>query len=582
MTPPKLTTAPGRPCLVGIDLGTTNSLVAVLQDGLPVVIPNAVGEALTPSAVSIGDDGEVLVGAAALARAASHPERTATAFKRDMGTDRRYSLGGRSLTPPELSAMVLRALRQDAEAALGRTVDEAVITVPAYFDELQRRATRDAAAIAGLKVERIINEPTAAALAYGLHQRDRELRIAVLDLGGGTFDVTVLEIIEGVIEIRSTAGDTRLGGEDFVDTLAEIVVEKAGRVELREDRRAWAVVRAAVEAAKRRLSAAVETEVLVVEAPVSRGKPLSLTLPLTREVAESAWAPLTVRLRAPVLRALRDAGLGADAIDEVLLVGGATRMPCVARLAAELFGKMPLRVLPPDEAVAYGAAVQAALKGRDAAVEDMVVTDVAPFSMGVATASRVGVQTIDGLFTPIIERGTVIPASRSRLFSTMGDNQTHINLEVFQGEHALCRDNRKLGELKLGPLLPRPAGQVAVEVRFSYDLNGLLEVDTFVPDTGQKKSLLLEQTPGRLSAEQIAEARRNLERLKFHPREALPNTTALARGEALFVQLTGSAREELAGEMTRFRHALETQDPEGIDEARERLVALTAALSRSA
>jgi len=568
-----------RPLVIGIDLGTTNSLAAVLQAGEPVTIPNALGEHLTPSAVSVLESGELLVGAAALARQATHPSATATAFKRDMGTDRRHVLGGRSFTPQELSALVLRSLRQDVETALGRAVDEAVITVPAYFDELQRRATRDAASIAGLAVERIINEPTAAALAYGLHQRAREFRAVVLDLGGGTFDVTVLEVMEGVIEIQSSAGDSRLGGEDFVDALAEVVAAEGGPSGLRDDARAWAALRAACERAKRRLSSAPEAEVVLAEVPLDGGRSLSLRHVVTRERAERAWAPLLRRMEAPLSRALRDAELTPERVDEVLLVGGATRAPCVVRLAAELFGRMPLRNLPPDEAVAYGAAVQAALKSRDEAVQDLVVTDVAPFSMGIATASVMGRQHISGLFTPVLERGTVIPASRSQRFSTIDANQKFIKVEVYQGEHALCRENRQLGEFTVGPLPPKPAGRVSIDVRFTYDLNGLLEVEATVPDTGQKTSVALEQVPGRLTADQITQARRAMERLKFHPREALPNATALARAEALFAELTGTPRELLAQHMTALRLALESQDAAVIAEAREQLTALMASLT---
>jgi molecular chaperone HscC len=569
------------PLVIGIDLGTTNSLVAVLQAGKPVAIPNAVGEHLTPSAVSVLENGELLVGAAALARQVTHPADTATAFKRDMGTDRRHVLRGKSFMPQELSALVLRSLRQDVEAAFGRPVDEAVITVPAYFDELQRRATRDAATIAGLKAERIINEPTAAALAYGLHQRAREFRAVVLDLGGGTFDVTVLEVMEGVIEIQSTAGDSRLGGEDFVDAMAELVAAESGRADLRGEARAWAALRAACERAKRRLSAAPQAEVVLAEVPLDRERALSLRHALARENVERAWAPLLRRMEAPIARALRDAGAAPERVDEVLLVGGATRTPCVIRLAAELFGRMPLRNLPPDEAVAYGAAVQAALKVRDESVQDLVVTDVAPFSMGVATASAMGRQTIAGLFSPVLERGTVIPASRIQRFQTVHPDQRLIKIEVFQGEHSLCRENKKLGEFTVGPLPARPAGHVPIDVRFTYDLNGLLEVEATVPDTGQTASVVLEQIPGRLSADEIAQARRAMDRLKFHPRDTLPNATALARAEALFIELTGPAREALAQQMSAMRLALETQDPALIADAREQLTVLLARLSSS-
>ena len=568
-----------RPLVVGIDLGTTNSLAATLQAGEPVTIANALGEHLTPSAVSVLTNGDLLVGAAALARQGTHPAETATAFKRDMGTDRKLAVGTRSFTPQDLSALILRSLRQDVEIAFGRPVDEAVITVPAYFDELQRRATQDAATIAGLKVERIINEPTAAALAYGLHQRAREFRAVVLDLGGGTFDVTVLEVMEGVIEIQASAGDTRLGGEDFVDALADRVVIESHREELRQDARAWAALRAACERAKRRLSTAEEAEVVLFEVPVDSGRPLSLRHPLARSRAEEAWDPLLRRMEAPVLRALRDARVKIEQIDEVLLVGGATRTPAVIRFAARVFGRMPLRTLPPDEAVAYGAAIQAALKIRDDAVKDVVVTDVAPFSLGISTGSIVGRQAIGGLFTPILERGTVIPASRVRTFQTLEQNQKHIAVQIFQGEHALCRENRKLGEFNIGPLRSGPAGAVSIEVRFTDDLNGLIEVEAVVPSTGQRESMLLERTPGRLTAKQISDARRDMERLKFHPREALPNTTALARAEALFSELTGPPRDILAAKMTALRLAIETQEPARISSAREGLMALMPALT---
>ncbi|MFT3773629.1 MAG: Hsp70 family protein [Minicystis sp.] len=568
--------------IVGIDLGTTFSLVSVLRDGVPVVLPNAVGELLTPSAVSVTDDGTVLVGAPARARATTHPTRTALAFKRDMGTTRTYQLGDRKMTPPELSALVLGALKRDAEAALGCPIEEAVITVPAYFGDLQRQATRDAGAIAGLKVERIINEPTAAALAYGLHERHREMRAVVLDLGGGTFDVTVLEIIEGVVEIQASAGDARLGGEDFDEALAERFAARAKDRhgwDLKREPRAWARLREAAEDAKKRLSDSESTSIALVDLPLGDRRTGNLELTLTRDEAEETWAPLLDRVRAPITRALRDASLGPDRIDEVLLVGGSTRMPCIARLAAQMFGRLPLRKLPPDEAVAMGAAVQAALKSGDAAVEDMVVTDVAPFTMGIATGTHLGRQLVSGLFSPILERGTVIPASRVERYATMGDMQKEIRIEVFQGEHSLVRDNQKLGEY-LVKVTPRPAGEESIEVRFTYDLNGILEVETTIGSTGKKEVLVIEKTPGRMTAADVKAAREAMARLKLHPRDALPNTTALARADALYVELSGPNREELGHAIAMLRAALETQDEKEIAPRRERLIALVSALKR--
>jgi molecular chaperone HscC len=569
--------------IVGIDLGTTYSLVAVMQAGRPVVLPNALGESLTPSAVSVTEDGSVLVGAAARARATTHPHSTALAFKRDMGLDRVYELGAVKLRPPELSAMVLEALKRDAEAALGHPVTEAVVTVPAYFNDAQRQATRDAASIIGLKVERIVNEPTAAALAYGLHQRHRELKAVVIDLGGGTFDVTVLEILEGVIEIQSSSGDVQLGGEDFDEQLAGLIARRAGEekaLDVRADGVSWARVRAAAEQAKRQLSEQPSATVALYELPAGGGRTVDFEATITREQAEAAWAPLLERLVGPIQRALRDAGLRPEQVGEVLLVGGATRMPCVAHLVAKLFGRLPLRTLPPDEAVACGAAVQAALKAGDASVEDMVVTDVAPFTLGIAAAARFGKQVVGGIFEPIIERGTVIPCSRVKRFFTMTDYQKQIQVTVFQGEHSLCQENQKLGEYLIAGLEPKLAEQVGVDVRFTYDLNGILEVDMSIVGTERSESLLIESAPGRLGPDELQEAREAMARLKFHPRDALPNATALARADALFVESRGAAREMLGEAIAKMRAALESQDAGEIAAWRERLQSLIGNLRR--
>jgi molecular chaperone HscC len=569
--------------IIGIDLGTTYSLAAILQGDKPVVLPNAIGELLTPSAVSLGDDGTVLVGAAARARATTHPARTALSFKRDMGTDRKIQLGDRGFTPQELSALVLGSLKRDAEAALGRPVDEAVVTVPAYFGDAQRQATRDAGAIAGLSVERIINEPTAAALAYGLHERHREMKTVVIDLGGGTFDVTVLEILEGVIEIQASAGDTRLGGDDFDLALAEVVaeiIEREHRGAVRDEPQAWARIKDACEAAKKRLSDAEAARVALVDLPVGGGRTIQLELPLSRERAEQAWQPLLERMKPPIQRALRDASLRAEQIDEVIVVGGSTRMPCIAKLAAQLFGRLPLRTLPPDEAVALGAAVQAGLKAGDAALGDMIVTDVAPFSLGIDTAERLGRQAVSGLFSPIIERGTVIPASREQTFSTLYDNQDAIKFSVYQGEHSLVRDNTKLAEYTIRGLAPMPAGKHSIRVRFTYDLNGILEIDTTVEKTGKTETFVVEGSTHRLTPHQLKEARAAIARLKFHPREALPNTTLLARADALHVELTGHPRHVVRAAITGFQLALETQDEREIASAREQLAHLLDQLRR--
>ncbi len=561
--------------IVGIDLGTTNSLVGVLQAGQPVLLPNALGERLTPSAVAVDDDGSLLVGAAAKARAATHPESAALAFKRDMGTDATLRLGDREMSPVDLSALVLRALVKDAEEALGHPIDEAVITVPAYFGDAQRQATRDAGAIAGLTVERIVNEPTAAALAYGLHHLERELTAVVIDLGGGTFDVTVLEIMEGVIEIRASAGDARLGGEDFTDAILTLLADRARESHgLDADApKIRARLREAAERAKRQLSEVDRAELLL---PSLAGRDVAFDL--TRADVERAWAPLLARLRDPIRRALRDARLAPTDVDEVLMVGGASRTPCVVALAVELFGKRPHTELHPDEAVAQGAAIQAGLKAGDEAVDDLVVTDVAPFTMGISSGTKMGTRVVSGLFSPILERGTVIPASRVERFFTLEDGQTQLQVEVFQGEHSLCKDNQKLGEMLVTQLPHRRAGEAWVDVRFTYDLNGILEVEATVMDTGRVSHLVLERRPGKLSATQIERAREAMTRIKFHPRDSLPNRTALARADALYVETSGYERELLGQALGRLRAALETQDAALIDPAREALNALVAQL----
>jgi molecular chaperone HscC len=561
------------PTIVGIDLGTTYSLVSVLRDGRPEILPNALGEVLTPSAVSVDDKGIWLVGAAAKARAITHPASTIVAFKRDMGTDRTYVLGGSVYTPVQLSAMVLQELKRDAEAALGKPIDEAVITVPAYFGDKQRQATKDAAAIAGLKAERIVNEPTAAALAYGLHQRDRDMRVCVLDLGGGTFDVTVLTIADGIVEIQASAGDARLGGEDFTDAihswLNDAIHAQFGQTPPAKSHDA-ARIRDAAESAKKALGEAEEVRVAVPHL-VLAGQERDFATTINRTQAASAWSALIERMRSPILRALRDAKSLPSAIDEVLLVGGATRMRPVVELATSVFHKLPNRSLPPDEAVALGAAVQAALKAGEAAVDDLIVTDVAPFSLGIETSEFAGAATIGGLYAPILERGTTIPASREKRFFTMSDNQREILVSVFQGEHSLTRDNQALGTFRLQGLPPGKAGMIGVDVRFTYDLNGILEVEMSVVGSNRKEHLVIEQRPGMLDKSAVEKARLEMKKLKFHPRESLPNRTALERADALFTQLKGQEREFLGMLLARFRAALDTQDEQLIEALRKDL-----------
>jgi molecular chaperone HscC len=555
--------------IVGIDLGTTNSLIGVWRDGEARLIPNALGQLLTPSAVSVADSGEILVGLAARERLLTHPRRTAAAFKRYMGTSRVVTLGDRDFRPEELSALVLRALKADAEAWLGERVEEAVITVPAYFSDAQRKATRAAGELAGLKVERLLNEPTAAALAYGLQER-QESRILVVDLGGGTFDVSILELFEGVIEVRATAGDNFLGGEDFVDVIVEAfmrrVGEAAGIPPVATGAPIHAAIRRQAELVKRRLSEADEATLQITQ----QDKPLGWTL--SRDEFNALAEPLLQRIRQPIERALRDARIHPEELSHVVLAGGATRMPSFRRLVARLFQRLPVQHLNPDEVVARGAAVQAGLKMRDAALNEIVLTDVAPFTLGVEISRREGGERrIGELFLPIIERNTVIPASRSKRVVTLEDRQTTIMVNIYQGEARRVKDNILLGQLKVR-VPPAPAGKEAVDIRFTYDVNGLLEVEVTVASTGSPHRLVIEGNPGVLTPAEIEKRLAALAYLKVSPRDQAENVAALARAERLYEELLGAKRELVGEWISRFMAALDGDDPKEIARTRALLL----------
>lgn len=545
--------------IVGIDLGTTNSLAAVWRDGASVLVPNGLGEYLTPSCVSIDEDDSVLVGKAARERLQTHPERTAAVFKRYMGSNKTVRLGKREFRPEELSALVLRSLKADAEAMLGEPVTEAVITVPAYFSDAQRKATRAAGELAGLKVERLLNEPTAAALAYGMHDMRAETRFLVFDLGGGTFDVSILEMFEGVMEVRASAGDNFLGGEDLVEALIALFFERNKLpASLRTDAHFMQRLAAQTEAAKRALSTQPTAEIVVAhEAAQHR-------LSLDEGTLEQACAALLKRLRAPVERALRDANLRAGELDAVVLAGGATRMPVVRRLATTMFGRFPSIDFNPDEVVALGAAVQAGLKARDAALKEVVMTDVAPYSLGVAVSRWLSDTTVThGHFDPIIERNSTVPVSRSKSYVPNSGSQTSVDLHVFQGESRMVRDNVHLGTLHVPlPSLGAGAspGDAAVEVRFTYDVNGLLQVEATVQKTQETFSLLIEGNPGLLSEAEIKERLAALSALKIHPRDRIENRTLLARAERIYQQLRGDVREWLGIRIAEFERVLALQD----------------------
>ena len=555
--------------IIGIDLGTTNSLVALWRDGKASIIPNALGEHLTPSCVSIDDDGTVLVGRAARERLQTHPQLTAAVFKRYMGSEKKITLGTQQFRPEELSSMVLRALKEDAEAFLGHKVEEAIITVPAYFSDAQRKATRIAGQLAGLRVERLLNEPTAAALAYGIRDKEQESKFLVFDLGGGTFDVSILELFEGVMEVRASAGDNFLGGEDFVTVLVDAFLEGSG---LRDaigsrllDPRQQQLLRDEAERAKRLLSDQPSVRM------ATRYQDKEYSWEINEDKLAQLCEPLLARLRLPVERALRDATIRAAELDEVVLAGGATRMPLVRKLVSRMFGRFPAIHLDPDEAVALGAAVQAGLKMRDAALDEVVMTDVAPYSLGIATSRQIGPNQYEGgHYLPIIERNSVVPVSRTESITTIQDNQKEINLAIFQGESRLVADNVFLGKINF-PIPVKKAGEISIDVRFTYDISGVLEAEVTVLATQERHKMIISDNAGVMTPEQIEQRFLELADLKIHPREQLENRTLVTRADRLYEQSLGDVRNYIAAHTANFQAALESQDSSTIRKARTAL-----------
>ena len=541
--------------IVGIDLGTTNSLVSVFRNGVTELIPNSLGHFLTPSCVGVDEDGTILVGLAARERSESHPSTTIQAFKRWMGTDHQVTLGGRAFRAEELSALIIKALKADAEAYLGEPLTEAVITVPAYFNDVQRRATKTAGELAGFNVERLLNEPTAAGLAYGLQERDEDTTFLVFDLGGGTFDVSVLEYFQGVVQVHASAGDTHLGGEDFVKVLLEWFAAEApglsaaDRVQIVLDKANWR----SAEQAKRDLSEHDSTTMTILR------QSQSFSLTLTRAAFELRCEHLLQRLRAPIERALMDARLDPDALNEVVLVGGASRMPMVRQMVARLFARLPLRTINPDETIARGAAIQAALKARDAALDDVVLTDVMPYSLGIVVSEEVNGHWFRDRFSPIIERNSPVPVSRVRSYGATSKGQIAIELDVRQGESPVGSENLRLGTL-LVRLPPGTRGEAAVNVRFSYDANGLLEVEALILATGEVVRTVIQRSGAEMSTGDVAAALEALNLLKVHPRAKQENVYVVERAKRLYASLLGQEREIIGRYLTQFEVTLDGQD----------------------
>ena len=471
--------------IIGIDLGTTNSCVAVMEGGKPVVIPNAEGMRTTPSVVAFTKTGERLVGEPAKRQAVTNAERTISSIKRHMGTDYKVSIDGKDYTPQEISAMILQKLKADAESYLGEKVTEAVITVPAYFNDAQRQATKDAGKIAGLKVERIINEPTAAALAYGLED-ESEQKVMVYDLGGGTFDVSIIDIGDGVIEVLSTNGDTHLGGDDYDDRITKWLVDEfkaAEGVDLSQDKMALQRLKEAAEKAKKELSSATTTDINLPFITATAEGPKHLDMKLSRAKFEEITSDLTERTAVPVQNSMKDAGLSNSDLGKVLLVGGSTRMPVAQEKVKQLTGKEPSKNLNPDECVALGAAVQGGKMSGEEGASDVLLLDVTPLTLSI--------ETLGGVATPLIKRNTTIPTRASQVFSTAADNQTAVDIHVVQGEREFARDNKTLGQFRLDGILPAQRGVPQIEVTFDIDANGIVNVSAKDKGTGKEQHITI-------------------------------------------------------------------------------------------
>jgi molecular chaperone DnaK len=489
--------------VIGIDLGTTNSCVAVMEGGEAVVIPNAEGARTTPSVVAFSNNGERLVGQVAKRQAVTNPDHTISSIKRDMGTDRKIKIDDKTYTPQEISAMILQKLKMDAEAYVGGPVTQAVITVPAYFSDSQRQATKDAGRIAGLDVLRIVNEPTAAALAYGL-EKDNNQKILVYDLGGGTFDVSILEIGDGVIEVMATSGNNRLGGDDFDEKVVEWLVaefKKSNGVDLSKDKIAMQRLKEAAEKAKIELSGVMQTNINLPFITADANGPQHLDITLSRAKFDEMTADLVAKTEGPTSSAIKDAGISNSDIDKVILIGGSSRIPAVQDMVKRITGKEPFKGINPDEAVALGAAIQAGVLGGE--VKDVLLLDVTPLSLGI--------ETMGGVFTKLIDRNTTIPAKKSQVFSTAADGQTSVEIHVLQGEREMAAYNKTLGRFNLTGIAPAPRGVPQIEVTFDIDANGIVHVSAKDMGTGNTQNITITASTN-LSDDDIDKAVKDAER----------------------------------------------------------------------
>ncbi len=551
--------------IVGIDLGTTNSLIAYMDNDQVKVIPNKLGDNLTPSVVSVDDDGIVYVGKTARERKQLYPEQTAEVFKRSMGTSKKFTLGAKEFTAEELSSLVLKSLKEDAEVYLGQTIEEAVISVPAYFNDTQRKATKKAGEMAGFKVERIVSEPTAAAIAYGLNLKNADTKFLVFDLGGGTFDVSILELFQNIMEVRAVAGDNYLGGEDFTEVLEQMFFREKEIDQDSLDRKTKNHIRKQAEICKMGFA---DNKVSTFKCKIGEEV---YEYEISLEDYEKSCQILLNKIKKPIERSLKDANIKLSDIEEIILVGGATKLPIVRRFVSRLFGRLPNANINPDEVVVVGAATQAAMKERNEAVKEMILTDVCPFTLGTdVVVTRAGGYKESGHYFPIIERNSVIPVSRTERLYTAGDNQSAIRVKILQGESRYARNNVYLGELEV-PVPIGPAGKEAVDVTYTYDVNSILEVEVKVVSTKIQKRVVIKNEETDMSDEEIEERLASLSALKIHPREQEENKLLLLRGDRMYEEATGDVRQIIEAKMTVFESILDKQNKPDIEKARTEL-----------
>lgn len=541
--------------IIGIDLGTTNSLVAYFGKDGPEIIPNRLGNRFTPSIVSVDEEGHLYVGETARERMILYPNTACSVFKRDMGTDRIFRLGDKEYKAEELSSFILRTLKEDAEAFLGEPVAEAVISVPAYFNDARRKATKRAGELAGLKVNRIISEPTAAAIAYGIFHRNENTRFLVFDLGGGTFDISVIELYHNILEVRAVSGDNFLGGENFTTLLDKMFCEKNKLDRDLLDSKTKSMLHRQSELAKIALSTGREYQM-----SCSLNDEIVSFSPTLSEY-EKACDDLLEKIREPIRKSLSDAKIKLRDIDMVILVGGATKMPLIRSFVSKTFNQFPNTSVNPDEAVALGAAIQAAMKERNEIVKEIILTDVCSFTLGTeVVVERDNKVFEDGHFCPIIERNTVIPASRTERLYTVRDNQTQIRVNVLQGESRFARNNLSLGELQIN-VPSGKAGKEAVDVTYTYDINSILEVEVTAVSTGKKQTKIFNSRNLDMSDSEIAERIQELSYLKIRPRDQEQNKMCLLKAERLFEESTGATRVRIEAETRKFETCLDSQDP---------------------